>query len=490
LLFSIKKLSLVLSLFLLFGLGLAVRFYRIDQPPFDFHPTRQFFSALKARGMYYASLPDAPAWQRSLAIRQWESDIVLEPPIMEHTAAFLYRFVGEQLWLPRAFSVLFWILGGLFLFLLARQLTSTSGGIATLALYLLLPYAVFASRAFQPEPLMVLLIILFWWLIERWSRQPGWWLTVFAGLAGGFAILVKFPAFFFVTGGALGAIFANTSLRKVMRLPQTWLMLLLGSLPAGLYLINGVLHSTLGGEFSHRIQPMLLLEPFFYIRWFNKATNVVDVIWLALALLATFVFATPPTRRLLAGLWGGYLGLGLMLTYHISSHDYYSLPLLPITALALAPLADDFYRHLVTRLSNSRVLRWSGAACFLLAVVGAFWNTRTAISQENYLPQTAFYARVGAALNHQPGVIAVTEDYGYPLAYYGWQNNDPWPAGADSVNFENRFRNLAAKKDYFLITDFTEFNRQAWLKDYLVQHYAIFLQGDGYLVFDLHHPPK
>lgn len=38
-------------------------------------------------------------------------------------------------------------------------------------------------------------------------------------------------------------------------------------------------------------------------------------------------------RRVFAGLWGAYLLLGVVFTYHYVTHDYYHLPALIVVAL-------------------------------------------------------------------------------------------------------------------------------------------------------------
>ena len=53
-------------------LGLAIRFYDLTDAPLDFHPTRQLYSALKARGMFYENLETVPEWQRDFAVHQWK----------------------------------------------------------------------------------------------------------------------------------------------------------------------------------------------------------------------------------------------------------------------------------------------------------------------------------------------------------------------------------------------------------------------------------
>jgi hypothetical protein len=155
------------------ALGLVVRFYDLTDAPLDFHPTRQLHSALIARGMYYQSLKDAPVWQKEMAVRQWKAEGLIEPQIMERLSAITYRVIGsEQLWVARVWSILFWMLGGIFLFLLAREIAGLEGAAIGIMYYFLWPYAAIASRAFQPEPLMTAAIIVGLWAAVRWVRNP------------------------------------------------------------------------------------------------------------------------------------------------------------------------------------------------------------------------------------------------------------------------------------------------------------------------------
>lgn len=481
------------ALALLFALGLVVRFFDLSAPLLDFHPSRQLFSAIRARGMYYKTLPDAPVWQKDLAARQLENTANIEPPIIENMAVFFYGYFGEQTAIPRAFSVAFWAVGGIFLFLLACNLTGSSpAAAAALAFYMFAPYALRASRAFQPDPLMVMLIILFWWAIERWSRNPNSWRwTLLAGISGGLAIFVKFPAAFFVIAGALGAIFAHADLRKLLRLPQAWVLVLLGILPSALYLYYGfVVNPFLGEQFERRFYPELLISPNFYLRWFMKIDQVVGILWFSLSLLSCLLFSSRPTRVFLLSLFAGYFVFGLIFDYHISSHDYYSLPLIPLVAVAFSPLAADIAVRLQEKLQGSRPLI---ALTFLLSLVtfgGLAVTQYLDLRTNDYRTQAAFWAKVGNAMNHQPGVVAVTTDYGDPLKYYGWQNTDPWPFAADITNFARTFVLQTANKSYFLITDFDEFNLQPELKRRLQLRYPVLVRGTGYVAYDLLHPIK
>jgi hypothetical protein len=167
----LRKTALVLLLLS----GLLVRWIDLKDPPLDIHPTRQLHSALMARGLYYQHVSDAPEWQIKLAILQGKKEAIIEPPIMETATAWLYQVTGgENVWAARILSSSFWVLAGIALYLLAAALTNPDGGLVALSVYLFLPYGMQASRTFQPDPLMVSLIVTAWWTFYRWQQNPSW----------------------------------------------------------------------------------------------------------------------------------------------------------------------------------------------------------------------------------------------------------------------------------------------------------------------------
>ncbi len=530
---SFPRSLLLLALFLLFGLGLAIRLYDLTDLPLDFHPTRQLFSAVKARGMYYQTRWDLPNWQRTLAIQQWKSKVTVEPEIMEHLAAFSYRYTGEQLWLPRLYSALFWLAGGGFLYLLARELFSPGGALLTLAFYLFTPYGVLASRAFQPDPLMVMLVLAFWWLVYRWAASPylsgvrcqvsgvrcqgsgaggqgprSWLFAIFAGLVGGLAIYVKLTAAFFVIGGALGAALGRFGLRDLLRNPQAWVMAVLGALPGLAWaLSSGLASNYLGEEVNSRFVPALLASPLFYLGWQNKIMAVLGSVGLPLALLGLFFVRERRARALLIGLWLAYLFFGLYFDYHVSTHDYYSLPLIPIAALSLAGMGERFAAWAeesaleteagVGVVAKRGVLSLSKhialVAVLLYGLLSVVWSIRNEMKAEDYRPQAAWWAEIGAALGREASVVALSQDYGLRLAYWGWVEAAVWPSSGDEYraqvfgggrDFQALFEKVASKKRFFLVTDMDSFARQPQLQA-LLAGYPIYAQGEGYVIYDL-----
>ena len=500
--------GLFIALLTLFGLALTIRAYDITDLPLDFHPARQLFSAIKARGMYYENLTGVPEAQREFAIQQWKTKVTIEPEIVEHVAVFFYQLTGkEQLWIPRLLSALFWLFGGIFVYLLARDLTSTNGALLSLTFYLFAPYSIFASRSFQPDPLMVMLIVAFWWLIYRWASAPlpvgeglgvraTWLYAILAGLIGGLAVFVKFVAAFFVIGGALGALLGRFKLRELIRNPQVWTMGVLGMLPGIAWILYGKLVlGIFGGDMSGRFIPSLLISPLFYAQWQVKAATVAGGVGIMLGLLGLFL-VNKQVRCFLLGIWGGDLVFGLYFNYHISTHDYYSLPLLPIVALSLAPLGSLVFARLADIVprgeSSTGWVRSALLVILFYGILSTVWDVRNQMKAADYRPQEAMWMEIGQYL--QGGSVeALTQDYGTWLAYWGWHSAEIWPSSGDlyqasvrgnSRDVDELFDEVTASRKYFLVTDMDDFKKQPELRARLAD-YPVSAQGEGYIIYDL-----
>ena len=488
--------ALAIALFVLFSLGLGLRLFDLTNLPLDFHPTRQMLAALKARGMYLQSVGGVPDWQQKMAVQQWKTKSEVEPEVFERLVAFTYRFTGEQLWVARAYSSLFWMIGGVFLFLLVRELIAVDGAVAATAYYLFYPYAVVASRSFQPDPLMVTLLIGFWWAFLRWTKTQSWRWAIVAGLAGGFAIYVKFVSAFFVVGGAIGLLLGTFSLQEALRKVQLWIIAVLGLLPGAVYIFYGVvLHGFLGRQFGGRFIPALLLSPYNYVQWAMMASMAAGAVAIMLGLLGLLFVQTRPVRFFLFGAWIAYIVFGLFFDYHVATHDYYHLPLIPIVGISLAPLADWVLRRL-REATTGRVARLAASAFLVLGLFITAWETRNELKAIDYRPQAAMWAEIGDKLGHGHNVVALTQDYGTRLAYWGWQDAQIWPNSGDvdyhtargaSINLQRLFPNMTRGKQYFLVTDFDELNRQPDLKQKL-SGFSVFAQGNGYVIYDLQKP--
>ncbi|HEX7975168.1 MAG TPA: glycosyltransferase family 39 protein, partial [Anaerolineales bacterium] len=379
---------------------------------------------------------------------------------------------------------------------LGRNLQAAALGAALLALgyYLFLPFAVDASRSFQPDPGMVMWIVLTLYALYRWAEKPAWTWALLSGLLGGMAVLVKIPAAYIVGGAAVVMVLHTLGFKRFWRSPQVWVMAALMILPSAIYYL--VIRQNRATDYfeswtislSH-----LILEPGFYVRWFSFVQDLMGFGAMLLSLLGVLT-ARSRGRTLLLGLWGGYFLYGLTLPYQMYTHSYYHLLLVPVIALSLAPVGQMIVEKV---LQQSRVWRILCAGVALLAIAFPVWTVRSNYANQNYRQEPAYWLQVGSLLPTDGKIVALTQDYGFRLMYYGWRKVTLWPTTGEQnlaalrgqgKSFDTYFAKHIEGKSYFLVTAMGQFTNQPTLKQALNDKYPLIAQGDGYLIFDLAHP--
>ncbi len=493
---------LLLSLLLL--AGLALRFYDLTDQPIDFHPTRQLRGAIIARGMYYDMLTSADPVLREQAIASWFSTGQYEPPILERLVAYAYLLAGgEYLWISRIFTSIFWIISAIALFDIARRMAASpaqgssqiagAAALIAVAYFLFLPFAVQASRSFQPDPGMVMWIVLSVNMLYRWSERRSWKWAILAGVFGGIALLTKVVAFYIIGGAAVALVLYTLGIRRFWRDPQVWAMIAIMVAPPAIYYLGrggraSEFFTTWTVELAH-----LLLQPSFYARWLNTVQGLMGLATLLAALVGVLI-ARPRPRALLIGLWAGYVIYGLFLPYQMTTHSYYHLQLTPIIALSLVPLIEVILEKIGEQ-------RWWWQVAFAgVVVVGLAFSAVVSIGeqkQEDHRVETAYWQEIASYLPVDGKIIALTQDYGYRLMYYGWRKVTLWPNRGElnvaklrgsEKEFEEYFNKRVEDKSYFLITAFNQFRDQPDLQEYLEKYYPVVAEGVGYLIYDLENP--
>jgi hypothetical protein len=483
---------------MLFILGFGVRMIDLTDLPLDFHPTRQFLSAVKARGMYYQFARDVPDWQREMAVQRWKDADVFEPSVNETVVAGLYLLFGEHLWIARICSSIYWLLGGLALFALACRIASKDGAMIGLVFYLFLGFGVIASRSFQPDPLMVALVLGSLWAFYRWHEQKTWKWAILVGLLSGFAVFVKTVAVFPLLGAFAFMILSTWGWRQVLKDRQVWAVVLLTALPTTIFLIDSLYiskNSNLSADL--RFFPSLWVDPTFYVRWKNSIGNTLGFGAFLLALLGIFLAKPGKDRSLLIGLLAGYFAYGFIFSYHITTHSYYQLPLFVFIPLSLSVIGGVLFQKLIEINSTSRIVQLAVAGTILLGMSFEVWNVRVELVRQDYRSEPQFWVELADKLGRSTRVIGLTQDYGNRLAYWGWKTTDQWPTVGDqnlremagrAKSFDEIFSERVEGKQYFLVTNFNQFESQPELKDKLFNTYPIFEQSSEYIIFDLQHP--
>jgi 4-amino-4-deoxy-L-arabinose transferase-like glycosyltransferase len=498
--FGRSRLVLILTVLVLLAGGLALRLTNLTAPPFDVHAWRQLRSASIARGMFFNLEPAANPGLREQANYLSVVYGALEPPLFERLVAQTYLILGQEvLWVARLYSILFWLLTCLLVFFIARQVTNTDGAVVALAFTLFLPFGVSISRAFMPEPLYILWMWAGIFVFYRWVEKRTWVLAALAGIFIGVAILVKVFAAFMLIPAVAFYLVARIGLRQTIKNFQFYLLVALsGLIPAVYYfwIVPGQSDNYLATWSLPYLH--LLLDPAFYIRWFHWLSGLFNPAILVLAALS-ILFFRKLERWLVLGLWVGYLVFGLTLPSLITSHSYYSLPLVPIVGLSLAGLGAI----LLPKLAAYGKIWQTGVLVLLLISMGdASIMARKEIMGADYTAQATYWKNLSADLpdGRYVGLVA---DYGASLNYYGWRFISMYPSASDldmarmggkDFNFTSQawefFLSYTRDYDYFLVTELNELDAQPYLRQILTGYYPVARQEKDYLVFDLKHPIK
>jgi hypothetical protein len=516
---------LLLVLVFLFGIALGLRLYNIAEPPSDFHPTRQYRSAIIARGYYYEALRTAPEWKRDLAGLNKQREDSLEPPIMELMASFAYRiYGGEHLWIPRLLSITFWMVGGVFLYLIARQIVSAPAAVISTAFYLLLPYGVIASRSFQPDPLMVMLLLVSIFTILRYHDKPSGLRLGIAASISSLAALTKPVCLFLIFGTFFSIAIYRQGIRRSLTTPTSLLFTTVTLSLSMIYYGYGILGAgSLRGQAEGSFSPHLLVQSAFWENWLKRVIEVIGGLYLIVAVVGVLMLREGLPRALIVGLWSGYFVFGLAFNYYILTHDYYQLQFIPVVALSLGPVGALILRPISRRgreLNRSAYVRGilllAGTLSLLLVALSMIFaarEARDAVEQPRLyyggpLPgelagsrpenRIETYKEIGEAVEHSPSTLFWAPDYGKPLQYHGWLSGTPWPRTAEiqdeklqgvrEISTEERFEDMDAEiaPEYFIVILDSEWSKENKdLEGFLTSNFSVLVENDDYLVFSL-----
>ena len=271
-LFGVRCSRVVLALLALILIAsLGIRLYRIDSPS-DFHVMRQYHSDILARAYYFELSDDIPEWRRNVAGMSRDNQPLLEPPVTEYLAAGAYYLAGgEHRWIPRVFSSLFWLAGSIMLFFIGRRFGPSWAAAIAVSYYLFLPFAVLASRSFQPDPLMIMLMLGSLLLILRHSERPTLARLLLGAAVASMALLIKPVAIF-----PIMAVFASLSiqqrgLRATLLSRPTAIFLVVALLPAASYYgLDLLLGSANQIQTGGRFVPSLWFEFRYWHQWLKS----------------------------------------------------------------------------------------------------------------------------------------------------------------------------------------------------------------------------
>ena len=250
--------------------------------------------------------------------------------------------------------------------------------------------------------------------------------------------------------------------------------------------------------FEARFFPQLLLEPAFWQGWLAMLHRVA---WLpfVVAGLAGVLLSRGEIRSVLLAAWGGYILMGLLFTHHIQTHDYYSLPIIPVVGLSIAALVDVIYRAVPSGLQR-RALGGVALAGLVVGIGSSFRSLAPLRPASELDAEVARYERIGEAIGHSTSVISLDGSYGVTMNYHGWMAASNWPLsfdlaisrlmGQQKVGAEQRLAGWNG--DFFVATAQAELDAQPDLRDLLNERYPVLVREGrsdrwDFLVYDLRH---
>lgn len=468
-------------------IGLVARIPSVTSTELNFHPSRQFHSALIARKAYFWA-GGGTASARSLPANRASAPPVIEPPVIEGVAALGWLVTGgEHLWVPKLFSALCY-LGACYL--LARELAewlNPTEALLGLLLAVTVPFGVVASTSFQPDPFMTALMLLAITRLLGWGRTGRSRSLMTAALLAGLAGTIK-PSAPLMLGAAIAAcavLRPPGSLRPDRRQLSSALVLL--ALPEAVWVGSGLLVGWLHGQTDGRTFPSQLIAASFWGRWVTMCNSTVTMFLFALAVLGVAFVMDGLLRRVFVGLLLGFGLFGLVFDYHIVSHSYYSLPLLPVAAFAVGAAC----RPLCAWLRRT----YSPHVPMVLALVVLLPLAFTWPLSTDGSPHTSEATSIGAVTGHTPHALFLSPDDGSGLKYFGQMAGDLYPSRWDRAYDALQGETLAA--DDTLLSQYRE-NGSQWfvaensylkassssLREALGQ-YPVALRTSDFVVYDL-----
>jgi hypothetical protein len=454
---------------------------------------REYTSAIIARAFYFMHNDQIENWRRDIAVTTMKQQPILEPPLQEYLVSLIYRLMRrEDMYYSRYLTIIFWLIGGIFMYLLTKKLLSKDAALFATLYYLFVPMGVIISRSFQPDSLMMMLFLASLYLLVKSFETGATNNFLQASVVIAITLLIR-PLVLFAIGCAFLALSINNkgSSRKI----DNRSLVIFGSislLPAAIYYGYGILFAGfMRWKVSTSFMPYLLTKRAFWLGWFQLGTSVAGVAFLIVAIIGFFLLSNRMTRSLIFGLAIGYIIFGVLFTYHIHTHPYYHIQLFPIIAICSAAC----FESVVYILRNSTGKLWPVPVILSISITFyfAYRAERDSFSQTRMEDSRTAW-KIGEIIKHNPHTVFVSRYYGIPLEYYGEFDGAPWPVriedsfyrqpGAHELSVQERIDELGFIPDYFVITYFDLYqSKHQDLEAYLESACAAQLKTTDYLIY-------
>ncbi len=482
-----KKITII---FLIFGLGLFLRLYKINIPLLDFEPSRQIQTADITRNIFLGRFdilhPSVNYYGPG------KVQYLLEFPGYNTAIAFFYLIVGKvNDTLGRIFSIVGWMLSFFFLYQISKKLIGEKFSSVTMLFYSLSPMSIFVSRSFQPDQWMIALSLGAVNFALIWLKSKKIVFLLLSAIFASLASLLKIPSLIFT---AIPVFFLILSLKKSRRLINMFLYSFISFAPSFLWYAyayfaskTSVVSSHDGFLLSNWFWPNLFLKVNYYTTVFGWNYNQV-ILPVGFILFCIGIFSGGKKLRF-AYIWLASIAVYFFIfNRHTMVHEYYNLPFLPIASIFITV---GFMA--VLKIFKNNLLLY----CFVVATV--LINALPQLILMGYKPIERFkYVQETGGeiqkITKPDDLIVGAMDSGPALVYYsnrtGWGfditgKNNPIIDGK-TLTPEEYLESLRSKGAViFAAADVQRFMSNPAFLNYLLGRYKTLAFSEKYAIFDL-----
>lgn len=488
------KLEILVIILILF-FTLAPRLYKINNPIADHHSWRQADTAAVARNFIKDEFNilkpriDNLTPISSMAVPNPNRFFMTELPLYSFIVANLYLIFGIHEYIGRLVSVGFSLGTVLMLYFLVRRLIGKREAIVAAFTFALMPFSIYFSRVFMPEPAMLFYTVGAILFTDIWaeSNKSRW--MVLASVFSALALLTK-PFTVFVMPVVFYLILRKFKF-SIFKKWQFYFFVLITFLPLILWrsYISHFPASIPASEWLFDINGLRFKGAFFHWIFVERF----DILMLTAGGVALVIagLLKPVTKRdgFVWHLW--FLGLLIYTAVFAGgnvTHDYYQVPFIPIFAVLLArgagwilDLATNFYQ----KLFNFSVI----VVCFVSMLAFGWFEVR------NFYPIQGGVDLAGPEvdkLTRKDALVIAGDTADVTLLYN--TNRHGWVTGYGSVypNTAEKIEELRkAGAGYYVTTKVSDiFNPKNEFGTYMLSTYKILKKTNDYVIFDLSNPPS
>ena len=452
-----SKLAITLSTF-----AVLARLILIDQPYVDHWSWRQSDVAAIARNFeqngFHFAYPQID-WAGSAP-----GYVGTEFPILPFVAAICYKFAGVHEWIGRGQAVVFFAASLPFFFLFVREILDGTAAMWASFFYSFAPLNVFTGRSFMPDVPSLSLALIGLYFFLRWIDGEKPTLYLAAAITTSLALLIKLPSV--VIAAPIFFLAWQKWRWNFLGRPALWLFAAITILPSVAWYWHA--HQIAERFYPHHFfgEGGIRIESFSWY-WNILAritTSSLTPILSILAIVGLFVTPCGKYTRVFH-CWLVAMILFIIIAGYGNRHQWYQLPLVPITA-ALAGAACTFIQ--------SKLVPSRGAMASLSVLVASSFAVSAYLYVRPLYGSSARQLRdAGLELRKSTAAdsVIVAADTGDPTVFYyaerhGWHflekaaiyNGNPRDSQQLIVDLE-RLRSRGATHLVFTINTF-------WWLDY------------------------